>query len=196
MRKKLSFFKHWVKSPLKTGAIAPSSIFLARQMLKGIDLSSANVVVELGPGTGVFSNEIIKQMPQKSTFIILEFSEQLANQLKKQFPNAIIICDCASNLGKHLKNMNIEKVDYIISGLPWTLFSSALQDKILLQIKSHLKHGGIFVTFVYMHGIHFFKLGKKFELKLNKELGPISKSKPIWLNLPPASVWSWKRPNL
>lgn len=190
----VSFLVQWIQNPVRTGAIAPSSRVLARQMVKDLDLSTNKVVVELGSGTGVFSAEIVRRMQGRGTLIMVERGEALAKELRLKFPDAVVICDCVTNLGKHLEALGFRQVDYIVSGLPWTLFSQELQDRALEQVVSCLKPGGLFVTFIYMHGMHFFNIGMRFEAKVRQIMGRVEKSKPIWRNLPPARVWTCRRP--
>ena len=55
----MSFILEYIKHPRKIGAVAPSSRCLSRKMMKPIDFSSAEVIVEYGPGTGSFTSELI-----------------------------------------------------------------------------------------------------------------------------------------
>ncbi|WCC42260.1 hypothetical protein PJJ26_12605 [Tenacibaculum finnmarkense] len=51
MSKKFNFFKEAVKNYKTSGTVAPSSKYLANKMLREIDFSKANVIIELGPET-------------------------------------------------------------------------------------------------------------------------------------------------
>jgi phospholipid N-methyltransferase len=63
--------------------------------------------------------------------------------------NIIIINDSAENIGEHLKKHSIEKVDYIVSGLPFTSLPKHISNKILAATREILKEGGMFITFQY-----------------------------------------------
>lgn len=188
----VTFFKHWLQNPRRTGAIVPSSRSLARRMVKDLDFSRPRVVIELGSGTGVFSEELWDRMGNRGQLVLVERNEDLAAHLRQRFPSALVICDCVSNLSTHLERLNIHEVDYIVSGLPWTLFPPDLQERGLEQVRRSLRPGGVFVTFIYMHGMRFFNLGARFEQRLRAVLGRIEKSSPVWANLPPARVWTWR----
>lgn len=190
----VTFFKEWLNNPLRTGAIAPSSQALTRRMLEGMDFSGHKVVVELGAGTGVFTAELVRRMQGRGQLVLVERGEAMAESLRERYPHALVICDCVSRLGLHLQEHGISQVDYIVSGLPWTLFTPELQEQGLDQVQRFLRPGGIFVTFIYLHGMRFMNLGVKFERRLQRQLGRIDKSRPIWNNLPPARVWTWRRP--
>ena len=50
------------RDPRLVGAVAPSSRFLARKMLEGLDLKSGMRIVEFGPGTGSFTGELFHRL--------------------------------------------------------------------------------------------------------------------------------------
>ena len=53
------FLKAMLRSPGSVGAIWPSSPFLAKEMVRASALEDAKHVLELGPGTGAFTGEIL-----------------------------------------------------------------------------------------------------------------------------------------
>ena len=57
--KKTSFLKEFLTRKNQVGAVAPSSKYLTKKMLGGLELVNADVVIELGPGTGVFTERLI-----------------------------------------------------------------------------------------------------------------------------------------
>ena len=59
------FFKEFVICPQKTGAIAPSSDRLSELITDTAELSNAAAVIEFGPGTGVFTEKILKKYPRR-----------------------------------------------------------------------------------------------------------------------------------
>ena len=59
------FLSQLFKSPIETGAIAPTSEKLSKLIVDMANLSEKKFVVELGPGTGVFTKEIMKNIPKK-----------------------------------------------------------------------------------------------------------------------------------
>ena len=63
MQSRLRFFKQWVKNPREIGSITPSSRFLTREVVQPIVDRGARLVVELGPGTGVFTQALLDALP-------------------------------------------------------------------------------------------------------------------------------------
>jgi len=55
----LLFARRWLKDPMKVGAVAPSSPVLARAMVKALDLEPGQTCLEIGPGTGAFTEHLI-----------------------------------------------------------------------------------------------------------------------------------------
>ncbi len=107
--------KEFFKKPTKVGAIAPSSTDLAKKIVKQANLKNKKNIVELGPGTGIFTKYILKYKNPDSHFFVLELNEIFVKILKENFPNLIIYQDSAEYLKKYLNNT---QTDCIISGLP------------------------------------------------------------------------------
>ena len=80
---KTFFLKNFLKNWKEVGSITPSSRFLTKKMLESIDFSKADTIVELGPGTGVFTKEILIRMKSNAKLIILETNHQFSENLKK-----------------------------------------------------------------------------------------------------------------
>ncbi|MGB1453174.1 MAG: rRNA adenine N-6-methyltransferase family protein, partial [Crocinitomicaceae bacterium] len=57
------------------GSVVPSSKFLSKKMLDHLDFSSAEFVVELGPGTGVFTDRIIEKLGKDTTLLVIELND-------------------------------------------------------------------------------------------------------------------------
>ena len=68
LAKKSGFFNEFLKERKTVGAVAPSSKFLMKRMFAPIDFDKADVIVELGPGNGVFTKGLLAE---KSVTIIL-----------------------------------------------------------------------------------------------------------------------------
>jgi len=134
------------------GAVSPSSKFLMRKMLANINFKEANVIVEYGPGTGVFTREIVKRMKPTCTLIIFELHEDFFKQLEDEFndnPFIIIKNESAENIGKVVEEKNLGTADFVISSLPLANFPAELIQSILKNTTRHLAHGGKYVQFQY-----------------------------------------------
>ncbi|MFD8717392.1 rRNA adenine N-6-methyltransferase family protein [Streptomyces sp. NPDC059629] len=74
----MSITTQFLRRPLTTGAMAASSRRLARAMTQHTGLETARLVVELGPGTGVFTREILRQLPADGRLVAIELNPVLA----------------------------------------------------------------------------------------------------------------------
>lgn len=148
----IQFMKQSLLHPRLTGAVVPSSSFSAKKMIEPIDFSQANVIVELGAGTGVFTRELIKRKRKETTLFIIEVNKQFAKRLEEQYRedlSVIVIHDSAENVAKYIQLYKISNVDYVVSGLPFASLPKQMSMGILENIASILKEKGRFVTIQY-----------------------------------------------
>ncbi len=189
-------FWHYVsqfcRNPRTIGAIAPSSRKLAAKMVAPINFKKARVIVEYGPGCGVFTRHVLSQIDRKKTiFFGLELNEKMNRLASEKAPEAIIYQDSAAEIRKYLRQYGVDHADAIISGLPWASFPESLQDEILAETVSGLPEGGVFTTFAYLHGL-ILPSGIRFRRKLLQHFSTVETSPVVWRNLPPALVY-WCR---
>jgi len=143
------FAKNFLNNPLRNASIMPSSSFACKAMLKGVDFSKIDSVVELGPGTGVFSGEIVKRCRPGTKIILIELEKSYVKSLREKFDNRVSVENQSAHfLDEILKKHGIEKPDLLISGLPF--FEEAISPHLLKTIKSLTENGTIFRFFTYM----------------------------------------------
>ena len=148
----LSFIKQYITKPRTVGAVLPSSKYLADKMTQNIDFNSAKCIVEYGAGTGVFTNNILKQRKPDTIVILFENNKEFFNQLNEKYThevNLYVVNDSAEQIGEYLQKHNIAVADYIVSGLPFASLPQAVSSKIMAQTKKYLRQGGSFITFQY-----------------------------------------------
>ncbi len=122
-------------------------------MLDASRLESAKVVVELGPGTGAFTREILKRIAPETIFICIEVNPSFHGRLKvlfkPEFSKRHLVHDSAENLGEILDRFGCPFVDTVISALPYSLLPSPLCQKILINVTSRMKPESEFLTVLY-----------------------------------------------
>jgi phosphatidylethanolamine/phosphatidyl-N-methylethanolamine N-methyltransferase len=188
----VKFLKEFLTTPATTGAIVPSSSFLARTMIEGLSLPTAEAVLEYGPGTGVFTEFILRELSDTAKFAAIELNPRFAEAFQARFPKARLIQDSVANARRICDGEGIDSVDSIVSGLPWATFPESLQLACLDEMMRVLRPGGHFVTFAYIHGLAL-PPAKKFASVLPRYFSSVSKSPVVWLNLPPAFVYRCRR---
>src|SRR5262249_46022819 len=68
----VNFLREFMSKPATIGAVAPSSSFLAQEIVEDLQLSEAEAVIEYGPGTGVFTRNILREMKPTARFVAIE----------------------------------------------------------------------------------------------------------------------------
>jgi phospholipid N-methyltransferase len=182
------FLRAFLRNKSQVGALTPSGDKLADAMVDWIDWNSVRSVVEFGPGTGVFTEKILTKLQPDSKFLAVEQDEHLADITRARCPEATVYTDCVSNISALCEREGIEKVDAVISGLPWAVFSHELQKELIEEMKSVLKPGGKFVTFAYLQGM-LLPAAQRFRKLLNDEFQGVHQSRVVWGNVPPAFVY-------
>ena len=186
---KRRIFYEFLSLPRTIGTITPCSERLAEEIVTPICFSSASVIVEYGPGTGVFTKKILDNKKKDTVFFALELNQEMFNLMKHRFPDVEVHKSSASDVDIHLENAGVDHVDAIVSGLPWAGFSDKLQDEILEKTLLVLPDGGIFITFAYVHGL-VLPGGIKFKKKIKKLFSTVKISPVVWKNIPPAIVYT------
>lgn len=172
--------------PKATGGIRPSSHALARRMVDELGVG-LQWVVELGPGTGVFTEELLARGQPPERLLLLEANETFVGMLRERFPMVRIMHGDARHLPQILRSVGLEKIDKLISGLPFKSFPKSLGADITAAIGAVLVDGGAAVQFTYALSPPFpaqaATLAKLSGRRKNLVLG----------NMPPAFVWRYEK---
>ncbi|MEU8269079.1 methyltransferase domain-containing protein [Sphaerisporangium sp. NPDC049002] len=187
------FFGQFMRSPGTTGAVAPSSQRLARVVASPVPERGDPVIVELGPGTGVFTKEIQRRLGGRGHHLAVEINARLAVGLAERHPGAKVVVGDAAHLPKILANHGLDRADVVVSGLPWAAFPSALQDRLLEAIRETLTPAGTLTTFAYLHA-RTLPPAMRFRRRLLEVFEEVVPSRTVWGNVPPAFVYLARRP--
>lgn len=184
------FLREFITSPGSVGAIWPSSPALARRMCDTADLTASKMTIEFGPGTGVFTEEILRRLPDPGRFFAVEANASLAAATRRRCPSATVRNDCATRAKNYLAEHGLTSCDRIISGLPFAAFPPDLQDRLLDTIVDILAPGGLFVTFAYLQGLAL-PSGRRFRSTLRQRFGRhnVTTTPTVWANVPPAFIY-------
>jgi len=80
------FLKEFLANPTKIGAVAPSGRILSRRMVEAAHLADKHSVVEYGPGTGVISAYIIRDLAPDARYFAVELTPPLVEIWRSKFP--------------------------------------------------------------------------------------------------------------
>lgn len=143
----LHMLRSWATNPFGIGAIAPSGEALGRLMTKEI-VPGDGPIIELGPGTGVFTRALLNRGVPESDLTLIEFDANFAKILQRRFPKARILLADASKLeGQNL--FPDPSVSAVISGLPLLSFPKDKVTAILSGSFSYLRPTANFYQFTY-----------------------------------------------
>jgi phospholipid N-methyltransferase len=147
----LLFFKTFLANPFAIGSIIPSSKHLVADLLDGIDFTQAKTIVEYGPGTGVFTDEIVRRLAPDAKFLCIEIMDDFYNTLKARYddPRVILIHGSAADVEKLLAEHGLGQADAVVSGLPFTSLPDELRHDILSATTRALKPEGRLVLYQY-----------------------------------------------
>jgi phospholipid N-methyltransferase len=186
----LLFLRAMLRNPRSVGAIAPSSRHLARRMVMGI--GGAEQIVELGPGTGAFTREIVNRLGPGGRVLAVETNRSFVERLLRAWPQVDCVCASAETLPALASARGISGVDHIISGLPFASLPAATTRRILDGVHETLRVGGTFTTFQYVHA-YGMPAAAGFRRELSARLGSEPHSALVVRNIPPALVLTWRR---
>ncbi|MCZ8375445.1 MAG: phospholipid methyltransferase [Beijerinckiaceae bacterium] len=177
------FLKSWFDRPLITGAVSPSGKQLARTMARYVDVTVPGPVIELGPGTGPVTEALIRHGVAEERLILVEFNPDFCRLLHKRFPKATIIEGDAYRLQATLGPL-MERAAAVVSSLP--LFTRPeIQRTNLLQTSFKLMQPGApFIQFTYATVSPIPLRNRDFDVEVSPR---------VWLNLPPARVWVYRK---
>lgn len=143
------FLRSYLRSPSLVGAIAPSGRVLGRLMTAGVQRQGP--VIELGPGTGVFTRALLARGVLPQAMVLVEADAGFAAQLRQRFPQLGVLCMDAEWLAHSGGWFGAQRAACIVSGLPLLAMPAS---KALAIVKAafqrHLRVDGSFYQFSYL----------------------------------------------
>ena len=162
----------------------PSGRLLARTMAYYVDPYGEGPVVELGPGTGAITNALIERGVDQKRLVLVEYNPSFCALLRDRYPQATVVQGDAYTLRDSLWSVLGAPAAAVVSGLPLVTKPMLTRLKLIRDAFAMLTPGAPFVQFTY------------------SVAPPIPKSLPgvlteaserIWMNLPPARVWVYRK---
>lgn len=196
----LKFLFQFMKHPKIVGAIVPSSRTLAREICSLIPKdpkASKRLILEVGPGTGTFTDTIIQKMNPEDDLHLVEFDAQFCHALTKKYshlPNVTVFC---RSFTEHYST-NDTPYDFIVSGLPLNSFQAPFVESIFKKFKELTREKSTLSYFEYLFVPNISRMFAAPHVKANvNEILRIKKNfydqhalrtADIILNCPPARV--------
>jgi phosphatidylethanolamine/phosphatidyl-N-methylethanolamine N-methyltransferase len=178
------FLRSWIEKPLHVGAVMPSGRLLARTMAQYVDVDSSDPVIELGPGTGAITNALIHRGVDQKRLVLVEYNPGFCALLRDRYPQATVVQGDAYKLRDTLWNVLGAPASAVVSGLPLVTKPMSTRLKLIRDAFAALAPSAPFVQFTY-----------SVAPPIPKSLPGVSTeaSERIWMNLPPARVWVYRK---
>jgi phosphatidylethanolamine/phosphatidyl-N-methylethanolamine N-methyltransferase len=182
----VSFLRSWLERPLSTGAVTPSGKVLCRAMARYVDPDSDGPIVELGPGTGPVTEALVEAGVAPSRLVLVEFNPAFCRILRTRYPAATVVQGDAYSLRRLLETLLIQPAAAVVSSLPLVTKPIKQRLRLIGDAIDLMVPGAPFVQFTYLVAA-----------PLPKRLGgfAVEASERIWMNIPPARVWIYRRPD-
>jgi phosphatidylethanolamine/phosphatidyl-N-methylethanolamine N-methyltransferase len=178
------FIRSWIERPLSIGAVTPSGKILARTMARYVDPNSKGPVVELGPGTGPVTEALVEAGVEPSRLVLVEFNPGFCRILRARYPDATLVQGDAYSMRRLLETLLLQPAAAVVSGLPLITKPIKMRMRLLRDAFELMLPGAPFVQFTY-----------SVASPLPKRLGgySVEASERIWMNIPPARVWVYRK---
>jgi len=197
------FLRQAVGAFYSTGAVCPSSGFLARAMVRPLERRAGAAplrVLEAGPGTGVFSRRIAQRLQERDRLDLVELNPRFAQWMREWAERLPSEGPRAQVFHEDILRFEPEApYDFVVSGLPLNNFPPALADDLLGKLVE-LGRPGAFITFFQYLGLRRMKsaFAKRERRQTLQRLGAVIDGwierhgvgvERVWLNVPPAGVY-------
>lgn len=181
---RFAFFLEFLKHPLQLGSVIPSSRFLEKRVLDAADVSAADMIVELGPGTGGTTRSILKEMGTNARLLSIEINSHFQPYLDGiDDPRLITHIGSAADLRKILDQYGLPSPDVIVSGIPFSTMNESIATDVVREIADALAPDGCFVA---------YQARSKVASLCRPVLGAEQAAMEL-LNIPPMRVYKWDR---
>lgn len=178
------FIQEFLRHPLQIGSIIPSSRFLEQRIVTAAGVASANVVVELGPGTGGTTRAILRTMPQHAKLLSIEINPHFHALMSSIEDDRLIAhLGSACELRRIISMYDLDAPNVIVSGIPFSTMSHSAGSQILEAVSSLLAHNGHFVA---------YQVSNRVATLCQPFLG-VGRATTELLNIPPMRIFQWDK---
>ena len=193
LREHVMILSRFLRNPRSVGALAASSQTVARIVADQLPDGPARRIVELGPGTGALTGELMRRLGPDDRLLALDVEEDFVKALQERWPALEAVCGSAARLQEIASEHGMPEVDHIISALPFSTIPVDVTRQILTAVERTLGPGGKFTTFQYLSA-YPMPSASAFRREMTARLGASPTLRFVFRNLPPCVVLTWQRP--
>lgn len=156
IREHVEFFQQYRQTFQTTGAVAPSSRYVARALARPMERHKGPArILEVGPGTGAVTRRIVKLLKPDDQLDLVELNDRFVEVLNRRLQDDPDFRSVADRVRVHhlpIQEFRVEKpYDFIVSGLPFTNFSPEMVREIFLVLFRLLAPQGVLTYFEYQY---------------------------------------------
>lgn len=175
----LSYIKNFIKDR-QVASITPTSRFTIERVCRHIDFDRDIRIIEFGPADGVFTKVILEKLTAGSEIIAIETNSDFARSLRLHGdPRLSVVNRSAEDVREIASMKSWDRVDYIISGIPFSFLKKDVKRKILQDSSQLLGEKGLFLG--YQTSSHLRSHLRNHFPKVETEME--------YLNIPPMCVY-------
>lgn len=174
----LAYLKSFFKDK-DVASVTPTSKYCVRRVCNPINFDQDINIVEYGAGAGVFSRYVLQHMTPESKLYLFETNELLFDKLKEIDDSRITLFDqSVEYVTELIPDDRVGKINYIISGIPFSFLDEDTKKSVLRQSVDLLKEGGRFLA---------YQTSGHLEEPLQNVFGNVNTGWE-WRNIPPMTI--------
>ncbi|MCB0191034.1 MAG: methyltransferase domain-containing protein [Anaerolineae bacterium] len=206
----LLFVRQFMSDFFHMGAILPSSKYLGQAGAYYLSQKQGPItVLEVGSGTGSFTREIVPLLDAGDRLDMVEINTGLIAYLRNRFAEEPAF-QVQPGVDINFINSDIRNLagdfayDYIVFSLPLTNFPPQMVEEILSLMLKRLKPGGVFsyVKYAFISRFKYLFGGAATRTAMTQNQHLIGEfasryqieQRLVWLNVPPAWTFYWRKP--
>jgi len=180
----LRFFRGWMDKPKAVGSIVPTSGITARRMASVVRPERNDLVLELGPGTGVITRAILERGIKPENLVSIEYSPDFVEKLREDFPGVNIVQGDAFDLDTALAPWKGRIFDSVISAIPLLNFPVGKRVELIERLLDLLPAGRPIMQITY---------GALSPVPAGRGTYSVERFDFVIRNIPPAHLWIYRR---
>ncbi|WP_274423517.1 phospholipid N-methyltransferase PmtA [Chelativorans sp. YIM 93263] len=182
----LRFFRGWMDKPKEVGSVIPTSGVTARRMASIVRPERDDLVLELGPGTGVITRAILQRGIKPENLVSVEYSSEFVERLQADFPDVNFVTGDAFDLDNVLAPWKGRSFDSVVSAIPLLNFPTNDRVTLVERLLDLLPAGRPIVQITY---------GAVSPVPAGRGSYSVERFDFVVRNIPPAHLWLYRRPS-
>jgi len=183
--RRLAFLRGFLRHPAEVGSVVPSSRYLERLIVRQAGVAEARSIVELGPGTGGTTRQILRAMRADATLLAIELDPEFAEVVSdNRDPRLLVHTGSAERIAQAIAAHGLAAPQAVISGIPFSTMPADVGRGIIEAVREVLAPGGVFVAYQFRDAVA-------------RLATPILGAPEVrWevRNVPPMRVYRWRVP--